>query len=81
MATQPSQLEHGIPLPPTYARRGKYHWREMKVGDSFMVHRPQAELKRTWNNLSSCRAAAQKSTGWVFAIRQVKGGLRVWRIK
>lgn len=79
------RIEKGIPIPkPKPGFKGKnrkYDWDAMDIDDSFMVWRPAAEITRTFNTLTSCRAHAQRKTGFKFEIRKVAGGLRVWRTK
>lgn len=76
MATPQIKIEKGVPLP---VGRGKYPWREMDVGDSFFV--PDV----TGVKLSAAASAYTircRSTGKPvpkFSVRNVDGGVRVWR--
>lgn len=69
------QIERGIPIP-TYrrGRRGLYPFREMKVGDSFVVEKTK--------KASAQRAASfyGKNHGQVFTARSVPEGVRIWRV-
>lgn len=69
------QIDQGIALP---ANRSKYPFGEMETGDSILFGiRKQAE---------SCRVAALRftrvhQTSWVFSLRRVDNGWRLWRVK
>lgn len=79
MKEQPKdiKIEKGIAIPPkTVTGRPRiYPFDELKVGESFFVKDKAPE------DISACRALAQKRTGSVYVLRSVKGGVRVWRIK
>ena len=68
------RIDQGIALP---INRSKYPFGEMEAGDSILFGvRKQAE---------SCRVAALRFTRvhqpeWVFSLRKVDGGWRLWRI-
>lgn len=69
------QIDEGIALP---TNRSKYPFEEMEAGDSilFGIHK-QAE---------SCRVAALRFVrvhrpSWVFSLRKVDNGWRLWRTK
>lgn len=68
----PSQIEKGIPLPKG-GRAEVYPWGKMEVGDSMMF----------WNrdhwDVNVMRWKAQKRHGFIFTIRKIEGGVRVWR--
>jgi hypothetical protein len=65
------KIEKGVPMPGLgVGRSRKYPWREMEVGDSFVIQKSayaQAQL-------------ASKRTGFKFSVRKVDGAYRVWRI-
>jgi hypothetical protein len=67
-------IDQGIALP---TNRSKYPFGDMEEGDSILFGiRKQAE---------SCRVAALRFTRvhqpkWVFTLRKVDGGWRLWRI-
>lgn len=71
------KIEKGIPVPEDARRRGmaKYPWGEMLLGDSFFVP------KRTAKNFYPTAYIAGKRRKWKFIVRNVDGGVRVWRIK
>ena len=80
-------IEKNIYLPP--ARRGHlagadYPFKKMKVGDSFLVPihgktQPKsiAHKRRT---IAASAYKAKKNLGFVFTLRTVKDGIRVWRV-
>jgi hypothetical protein len=69
------QIDQGIALP---TNRSKYPFIEMEIGDSILFEvRKQAE---------SCRVAALRftrvhQTEWMFSLRRVDTGWRLWRVK
>jgi hypothetical protein len=69
------QIDEGIALP---TNRSKYPFGDMETGDSILFGiRKQAE---------SCRVAALRFTRvhqpeWVFSLRKVDNGWRLWRVK
>ena len=70
-------IEKGIPIPPKHKReKGKltYPYDDMEIGDSVLI--PD---KRQGTLQSSIRQAHFR-TGYMFTMRTVKGGVRVWRI-
>lgn len=70
------EIEDDHPLPavaPNRGRREKYPWMQMEVGSSFYV--PDAVVAR----VKSSASKAKKRTGRTFVVRQVEGGVRVWR--
>lgn len=76
------QIERNIPLPDqTRGLRNKYPWKQMKIDESFLVPCGSWETPEVMNSLTSCRAGAQRNTGFKFALRKVKDGIRVWRTK
>lgn len=66
------QIEKGVPIPG--GNKYKYPWREMEVGDSFFV------AGKTSATLNNSRVNAQKSTRFKFKLKNVEGGVRVWRV-
>ena len=81
------EIEQGIPMPPPRKSGGgggnqKYPWGEMQVGDSFFVPKPPgmtlAQLQIRVNGSSS---PAGKRLGMSYTVRQVEGGVRVWRVE
>ena len=71
------KIEKGLALPP---RKGaRYPFREMEVGDSFFVPCPDEEKIKRQNRLSGASARPKERGLGKFSVRQVEGGLRVWR--
>ncbi len=69
-------IEKGVPLNTNRIHgNARYPWREMEVGDSFLV------LERKITNFSAIANSACKRTGFKFTCRTVEGGVRVWRVK
>jgi len=66
-------VETGVPIPRRKQWSQKYPWHDLGVGHSFFV---------ADGNLKSLRASAsmQKTrTGHRYLVREVEGGVRVWR--
>jgi hypothetical protein len=79
------QIEKGVPMPKASDSARKYPWREMEVGDSFVVpFDPTAKPYKLKNPAAGFSGAisALKSHGLAFAMRKQRdGSLRVWRVK
>lgn len=69
------QVDKNIPLPNAKTSGNKYPWRQMEVGDSFLVQ------NREHANVCSVAANAGKRYGMKFATRKEADGVRVWRIE
>jgi hypothetical protein len=73
-------IEKNIPMPAPRTTPARYPWRQMQVGDSFLVEgTPSAKLR---NRLSVAASHAQRrlSEGHRFAVRVVApNAVRVWR--
>lgn len=77
------KIETGIPLP-KYGLRGrkiKYPFRQMNIGDSFYLEKPNPPPKKhgTAQWYSKIYGSA-KAQGARCAVRQERDGIRVWRI-
>ena len=76
MNNEPIKVERGIPIPRKISgARGIYPWREMEVGDSFLIEGLTAKYRS--------RIAAAQSTrdNRKYATRKVgENAYRVWRI-
>jgi hypothetical protein len=79
MSIDAFKIESGVPLVRIGHNRGKYPFRRLKVGESFMVACGPNEFKEQMNSLTSCSHWASYKTGFKFATRAVDGGIRVWR--
>lgn len=67
------ELTRNYPMPKDRVRN-VYPYKEMVVGDSFLV--PEAKLQIVCNN----NWRVGKRLGMVFSARKEDGGVRVWRI-
>ena len=67
------KIDKGVPVP-AGARYQKYPFKSMEIGDSFFV---PGGTNKTHGSITS---GAQKALGHKYTIRQVEGGLRVWRV-
>ncbi len=68
------KVEKNIPIPP-FRKTLKYPFEGMEVGDSFFV----TDVKR--NNLAITARKYGSKTGKKFLVRDVKGGVRCWRVE
>lgn len=70
------KIEKGVPVPPRRTRKGisKYPFRQMEVGDSFLM--PDYTVVRAWGILGPYA----KRLGQKYTVRTVEGGARVWRV-
>lgn len=66
------RFQKGIPVPETQ-RTKAYIFREMEVGDSFLV---PAEEAHAWRNAMH---KASETGEFYFISRTVEGGVRFWR--
>lgn len=77
-------IDRGVPVAPAIcpgAARRKYPFRDMQVGDSFFVStKNDVERKKAQARLSGCANFYCRILGFTFAVRQVEGGVRVWRV-
>ena len=77
------KIEKGIQLPDRAFGFGqrKYPFAEMEPGDSFFVPCEDDKKKRTALR-NSIMGSCRRKKGWgKFATRNVKGGIRVWRVE
>lgn len=68
------EVEKGIPAPETRGKEAKYPWKEMEVGDSFLITEPPKYIR----NMAS---QAGRVNGLKFSVRTLPEGVRVWRVK
>ncbi len=83
MSTQQIAIERFIPIPTKRGCMAKYPLRKLVVSESFLVpcDDTAGATQRLYNSLTSCAAGIERSTGYLFTMRRVKGGIRVWRIR
>ena len=68
------QIDSGLPIPKRRgSKKSKYPWKDMKVGDSFLM-----EVKTSASGASLANRAG-KIYGMKFACRKTDEGVRVWR--
>ncbi len=81
------EIEQGIPMPPPRKSGGgggnqKYPWEGMQIGDSFFVPQPPGiTLAKLQIRVNGSAAPAGKRLGTRYTVRQVEGGVRVWRVE
>ena len=68
-------IEKDVPMSSTVGRPPKYPLRMMEPGDSFFVEKGDRK------SISVSVSRLSKETGWIFRVRRVDGGVRVWRVK
>jgi hypothetical protein len=70
--SDPIKIESDIPVP---ASKGKYPFRQMKVGDSIFIPNMNSS-----SQISGSFGQLRKA-GFKFLCRKLNGGIRVWRIE
>lgn len=77
------EIDKGVAIPnPRQAAGGRpaiYPWREMGVGDSFLVSLNGDTTRKVQRRMTSLASAAAQRLGFRFSTRIVDGGVRVWR--
>jgi hypothetical protein len=66
-------VEKGIPVPPQKWERPKYPWKELDIGDSFLV--PLSE-----HSFYKGAHTGAKHAGIKITVRTTPNGWRVWRV-
>jgi hypothetical protein len=77
-------IEDGIPIPAIKRNLGKkkYHFEKMKKGQSFFIRCLSSERVTKQSTVIGCaKAYAKRNGGGRFTTRNVKGGIRVWRVE
>lgn len=79
------KIDRGVEIPETETR-SKYPYRDMRVGDSIFLPRPDTHGPRAWaNGVRSTFIAHTKRYGGAFTTRSVVedgvSGVRVWRME
>jgi hypothetical protein len=67
------EIEKGVEMPPDKRKTSKYPFEKMEVGDSFFVP------EKTAISLQSTCSLYKQKTGYKFILREVDGGVRIWR--
>ena len=78
-------VDKGVPLPPASVvgrARRRYPWRELNVGDSFLVPiRKGQTVKALQRQIGSLADSIRNRSGMRFTVRQADDGVRVWRVE
>lgn len=69
------KVEKGVPIISHQARRVRWPFKDMEVGDSFLA---PADVNRA--TLGGAAHMAGKSIGAKFAVRKTTEGVRCWRV-
>lgn len=87
MSVQTIPIDRDIPVPPRKPAGGvgprtkkRRPWRQMQLGDSFMVKASPGAANRLQVTLAQTGRRIFEETGMRFTTRQIEGGVRVWRI-
>lgn len=70
------KIEKGIPIPQS---NPKYPFKDMKVGDSFLIKNCDKKSRMRLNSAVGYFKTRHKD--WKFSIRAIQKDVRVWRIK
>lgn len=72
------EIEKGIPLP-TNTRNSKYPYKDMQVGDSFLIPAHPEDVPQWLKSIRNSMFAAGKRHGIKLTAAAADGGVRVWR--
>jgi hypothetical protein len=78
------KIEKNVPMPvsTTGRRESRYPFAAMEVGDSFFEPRPEGfDEKRHASRMVSACGSWGRPRGVCFTVRNVEGGVRVWRVE
>ncbi len=71
-------IEKGIPIPPaTPSGRRMQQFRELEIGDSFLLRNHEASV---WAARKAC-SRAKIRLGRNFTLRVLREGVRIWRVE
>ena len=70
-------VDKKIPLPPA-SYRGKYPFEIMKIGESFFIAEGDP---RTMRVRSAASVFTRRHRDYIFVVRAVEGGVRIWRVE
>lgn len=79
--TRAYKVESGIPMPSRKAHNAKFPFKEMQVGDSFLVPFDGEDEGTVRSRIASNCTHQKRRIGRQYATRKVDGGIRVWRVK
>ena len=74
------EIETSVPFPAPARNVRKYPLSEMAIGDSFFASAPDSDRGGTQALISATVSAFARRSGKKFTVRQVDGGVRVWRL-
>lgn len=75
------KIDSSIPVPPSRKDTRSYPFKDLEVGQSFLVVREPDETKtRVRERTSAAMTWAKRTLDRNFCTRQVDDGVRVWRI-
>lgn len=74
-------VEANVPMPEPIHRHEVYPWDRMQVGASFFVPCKPVRMVETRKRLYMATRYRGRKHNEKYAVRQVKGGVRVWRVK
>lgn len=75
------KIDEGIPVPErARSTWAKYPWKEMKVGDSFLIERVNGEVIAIVRDRANKAVQYAKKYGHEYCTRASDEGVRVWRI-
>lgn len=73
---------YNVPLKSTASRlKYRYPFRDLAVGEKFLVPLEGRNREKMQNSLTSCIANARKRTGRKFIQHGVPRGIEIWRVK
>lgn len=73
-------IDAGIPMPEPRATRVVYPYKEMEVGESFLVEPKGKETKNLLAVVCNRNNAMAKKLGRKFRAKTMEDGIRVWRV-
>ena len=75
------EIEKNVPLKEDLMKKKKYPFKDMGIGDSFLIKCETPDRDKTKKRLvSSAHQFYNKNKGFKFKISRVEDGVRVWRV-
>lgn len=77
-------IRKGVPLPHSSGnttKQERYPWREMDVGDSFVVPFRGGDVAKQQASVATVAKHASKRHGHKYTTRRLEGGIGVWRVE
>ena len=72
------EIEKNVPVAEPWGGY-RYPFKQMEIGDSFFIP-ADGDLKKTKSSMASRATRYGARTGKRFVVRNVNGGIRVWRV-